>query len=594
MGLVVNTNIASLNAQRQLSSSGADLDQASERLASGKRINSAADDAAGLAIANRQTSQIRGLDQAIRNANDGISLIQTAEGALDATSNILQRVRELSVQSANGIYSDTDRATLNAEVEQLTSELDRIAESTSFNGQKILDGSLGALKLQVGSEAGDTIDIAVQGFSSAELGGASNGGDLVGTIPASGSLLAGLQTVLGDADAGLTINSQDVGALTAAAGNTTLEDALNTINSNVTGVEASAFVEGAIGTAAAAGNGIIQGGNLVQFAVLGQDGSTTTIQVGNTGSIQDVADSINAQGGNVLQASIGDGGNLELSSSSAATITVTNAGADGSGTAQTAIGATAATTTLEASLSFEITDPSVDSVDIALTGSTPIVGSAIGVQVRTDGDLTGVEAGATVSQVYADGEISLNGVSIDGFTSGTGNTAALQAADIVTALNKQSNETGVVAVEASGIITLNSVDGSEISIDFADATAAATATRTGLIETNNSTSQGDSVADIDISTQSGATDAIEVVDLALEQINSQRADLGAINNRLDFTVSNLSNVSENTSAARSRIMDADFASETAELSRAQVLQQASQAILAQANARPQQVLSLLN
>ena len=138
MALTINTNVASLNAQRQLLSSGADLDQASERLSSGRRINSAGDDAAGLAISNRQTSQIRGLDQAIRNANDGISLVQTAEGALDETTNILQRVRELSIQSSNGIYSDSDRSTLNAEVEQLISEIDRIAETTSFNGQNIL------------------------------------------------------------------------------------------------------------------------------------------------------------------------------------------------------------------------------------------------------------------------------------------------------------------------------------------------------------------------------------------------------------------------------------------------------------------------
>lgn len=590
MGLVVNTNIASINAQRQLSSSGADLDQASERLASGKRINSAADDAAGLAISNRQTSQIRGLDQAIRNANDGISLIQTAEGALDATTNILQRVRELSVQSANGIYSDTDRSTLNAEVEQLTAELDRIAGSTTFNGQNILDGSLGTLTLQVGSEAGDTIDIGVQGFSAAELGGTQGGGDVVGTTPASGSLLAGLQSVLGTAVAGLTINSQDVGALTAAVGNTTLEDALNTINSNVTGVETTAFVEGAIGSAATTGNGIIQGGNLVQFAVTGQDGSTTTIQVGNTGSIQDVADSINAQGGSALQATVGDGGNLELSSNTAAAIVVTNAGSGGTGTAQTALGATGATTTLEASLSFEITDSSVESVDVAFTGTTAIAGSAIGVQARVDGDVTGV---ASAAGALAIGDLVINGVEIGANAAGAASATA-QGVQLVTAINLLSEETGVVASAAAGVLTLNSVDGSEIAIDFADANAAATATATGLIETNNSNTQGGSVADIDISTQAGATEAIDVVDLALEQINSQRADLGAINNRLDFTVSNLSNVSENTSAARSRILDADFASETAELSRAQVLQQASQAILAQANARPQQVLSLLN
>jgi len=150
MPLVINTNVAALNSQRQLVKSGNDQSEAMERLSSGKRINTAADDAAGLAIANRQTSQIRGLNQAIRNANDGVSLIQTAEGALDETTNILQRMRELAIQSANGIYSDADRATLDAEVQQLKAELDRISETTSFNGQKVLDGTLGEVELQIG------------------------------------------------------------------------------------------------------------------------------------------------------------------------------------------------------------------------------------------------------------------------------------------------------------------------------------------------------------------------------------------------------------------------------------------------------------
>ena len=161
MALVINSNIASINAQRQLSSSGMALDRATERLSSGNRINSAKDDAAGLAIGNRMTSQIRGLDQAVRNANDGVSMIQTAEGALQESTNILQRMRELSVQSANGIYNDSDRQTLNAEVQQLKTELDRIATTTSFNGRSLLDGSLGTTKLQVGALSNQTIDVKI-------------------------------------------------------------------------------------------------------------------------------------------------------------------------------------------------------------------------------------------------------------------------------------------------------------------------------------------------------------------------------------------------------------------------------------------------
>ncbi|HSG63036.1 MAG TPA: flagellin, partial [Pseudomonadales bacterium] len=159
MPLVINTNVSSLNSQRQLVRSGNDMETAMERLSSGKRINSASDDAAGLAIANRMTSQIRGLNQAVRNANDGISMIQTAEGALDESTNILQRMRELSIQAANGIYTDADRSTLDAEVQQLKAELQRIADSTTFNGQKLLDGSLGTVELQVGNQANQTIDL---------------------------------------------------------------------------------------------------------------------------------------------------------------------------------------------------------------------------------------------------------------------------------------------------------------------------------------------------------------------------------------------------------------------------------------------------
>jgi len=222
MPLVVNSNISSLNAQRQLLQSGAELDKASERLASGKRINSAADDAVGLAISNRQTSQIRGLDQAVRNANDGISLIQTAEGALEETTNILQRMRELSIQSANGIYSDTDRATLNAEVQQLKEEIDRISETTSFNGQNILDGSLGEVALQVGSEANQTIGVDIQGFSTTSLGG--SGGDIIGSAVGTAAGVTELSDLAGGDE--LVINDVAISSLSTA---TTVNEALDII-----------------------------------------------------------------------------------------------------------------------------------------------------------------------------------------------------------------------------------------------------------------------------------------------------------------------------------------------------------------------------
>src|SRR5690606_15973398 len=186
MPLVINTNVASLNSQRQLVNSGNALDKATERLSSGQRVNSAKDDAAGLAISNRMTSQIRGLDQASRNANDGVSLVQTAEGALQEVTNMLQRIRELAIQSANGIYNDIDRRTLDAEVQQLQLEMNRISEPTSFTGQRLRDGSLGDTFLQVGSQPNDTMNVKIGSVATSRLGGTS--GDIVGDSVAPGTV----------------------------------------------------------------------------------------------------------------------------------------------------------------------------------------------------------------------------------------------------------------------------------------------------------------------------------------------------------------------------------------------------------------------
>lgn len=585
MPLMINSNIASLNAQRQLMNSGADLDQASERLASGRRINSAGDDAAGLAIANRQTSQIRGLDQAIRNANDGISLIQTAEGALDETTNILQRMRELSIQSSNGIYSDSDRSTLDAEVQQLKAEIDRIAETTSFNGQKILDGTLGELSLQVGSQANETIAVEVGELDSKGLG-AGNGGDLVGAeMNTTASQLGDIISVAGSGTA--SINGQSLGDLSSVEN---MSDLLNTINERVSGVEASSFIEV---TATAAGDGVLRGANTLVLTVSDSESQSQAYTISETGSMNELVDRINEITGGSISAQLNDDGQLQLSSSdNSASITATYGG-----TATIANVGLVSGTDHRAQLAFEITDASIENIDIAITGTTGGTGTGVyntvvqglGVQARTDSDIT---SSTLTSTAITEGDLVINDVALSGMAAGGSGTQ--QAIALAALINEKTAETGVVATTNSTdtTISLDSVDETEISIDFAGSTA--TFASTGLLETNNSEGSGDSVDGIDISTLSGAQDAIDVIDAALEQINSTRADLGAVNNRLDFTVSNLSNVVENTSAARSRIVDADFAAETASLSRAQVLQQASQAMLAQANARPQQVLSLLN
>ncbi|WP_370978933.1 flagellin [Agaribacterium sp. ZY112] len=568
MPLVVNSNIASLNAQRQLMSSGGELDKASERLASGKRINSAADDAAGLAISNRQTSAIRGLDQAIRNANDGVSLIQTAEGALDETTNILQRMRELSVQSANGIYSDTDRASLNAESQQLIAEIDRIAETTSFNGQNILDGSQGDVALQVGSNANQTITFSIGELDANSLGG-SAGGDIVGSaVDLVGITLADDVTINGQ-----TIDDADLEAAT------NVDEFLAVLNDGVSGVDFTATTRF---EAATVGTGVLRGGDTMEIDTVNADGTATSLVITDTGNLDELVAAINEKGGDDISASLSDSGKLVIESASGAQITVGTAAT----AEQDAVGTGGAATVQEAQLSLTSTDG--NEITVAYADATDA--DDLGINARAEGGIlsssaTLLDADATV---LLEGQLVINGVEI-GAADGTA------VADIIAAINDKAPETGVVASGATAqVLQLNSVDNSAISIEAGTTTGAdALLTALHLVETNTSATSGDSVSDIDISTEAGAQSAIDVIDTALEQISTTRSELGAVNNRLDFTVSNLSNVSEKTSAARSRIVDADFAAETANLSRAQVLQQASQAMLAQANARPQQVLSLL-
>ncbi len=561
MPLVINSNISSLNAQRQLVNSGNELATAMERLSSGKRINTAADDAAGLAISNRMTSQVRGLDQAIRNANDGISLIQTAEGALDETTNILQRMRELSIQSANGIYSPADRANLDREVQQLKEELDRIAESTTFNGQPLLDGSLGDMLLQVGSQANQTIKVSIGSMDSDSLGGIR--GDVTGTGMSDTFDPAGTPPGLGFAG-DVTINGQ-VLLQADLNGATNMDEFLELINENVQGVKASTMVEV---KAAGVGTGVLGAGDSVSLSLIRNDGTSEGFVITGTNTLLELAEKITTQTEGAIKATIDDDGKLVLGSQNAQRLEVTLAGTG-------AAGATGTIATANASLILNDTNP--DNGDDITVGYAAADAALLGLDARTNDTLTGV-VGDYTNPLLA-GDMLINGVEIDGATT---------AIELEAAINAVAAETGVFATNAAGIITLQSKE--EVSIAY---TSTAAATTTGLQATNSNEFIGNTISTIDISTAEGAQAAIATIDVALESISATRSDMGAANNRLDFTINNLMVVSENTSAARSRIMDADFAAETAQLSRAQVLQQASQAMLAQANALPQQVLQLL-
>jgi len=493
MAMTINTNIASLNAQNNLGKTQSMLNQSLERLSSGLRINSAKDDAAGLAISSRMDSQIRGLNQAARNANDGISLAQTAEGAVQETTNILQRIRELSIQSANDSNSASDRAALQSEVSQLQAELNRIADQTTFNNKNLLDGSFAAQKFHIGTEADQTISVSIGSARATAMGAQQIAG--TDTQDHVGTALAGLAT-----------------ATTVTNG--VAEDTLT--------------IAGELGS------------------------STATVAVGD--SAADIASAINGISGD------------------------------------TGVSATA-------SNSVDITSVAGGTISFTLTAeqSGTVVGSAASISaVITDAD------DLTALRDAINAEVSKTGISAELSTSG--NTITLSNTDgsdivVETADDGVGGETAVMAV---GGVTLTDGADTDDSIIVGGKVALSgsssftvTSTETDVMVAASTGSTLNSVAQIDISTQSGSNGALDVIDEALSFISSIRSDLGAVQNRFESTIANLQSVSENVSAARSRVMDADFAAETAQLTKAQVMQQAGVAMLAQANMMPQTVLSLL-
>lgn len=854
MSLVINTNVASLNSQRQLMNSGGALDKATERLSSGQRINSAKDDAAGLAISNRMTSQVRGLDQAIRNANDGVSLIQTAEGALQETTNILQRMRELSIQAGNGIYTNADRKTLDAEVQQLTAELNRIATSTSFNGQKLLDGTLGKVNLQVGADANQTITMKIPKMDAKTLGMGTTGGDVTGTH------LGQAITTTSFKDGDILINGQSIGAFDGTkVPPDTFEKLLANINEKVEGVTATAFNEV---TTTTVGTGVTTSAAPINFALTNPDGTTSQFTINNTNNMDELIDAINVQSGGLIVATKTESGLVTLANANGATITISGAGAaaglgavtspsygqialtskngqdivitQGSNAQQpTAITAGAFGTTVLADVltingvnmpafgagdaigavvtsintktnSTGVTASNVGGVivltdakgrDIAISATPPSAAATVGLtngtykapsllaalgfqETRSDATVFGQHITSPESVTsLAYGDLKINGETVSGentstlqgkvdninklsdttgviaslkaenisnfsatklttevtagaFTAATtgniiinGVNVATVAADplgtVITKINAQFAATGVIAFQdnsvpaklhlySDGQININETAGAAVGVGLTVANNAPAVGTTGSVVLNNTqislsnitslttviseinaqqastgvfaslndlgqlilnsnsafsvnvgdvnggktlanlgldttlagplgglratnvlasinlnslnntpislelTSNGrtatglqsqnqssagvgfgSSLNSISIATQAGAQKAIGVIDKALDTINDVRSQMGAINNRLEFTVNNLANVSEKTSASRSRIVDADFAAETAAMSRAQVLQQAATAMLAQSNARPKEVLSLL-
>jgi flagellin len=486
MAISVITNTASLNAQRNLSSSSQGLATSMERLSSGMRINSAKDDAAGLQISNRLTSQINGLGVAQRNANDGISMAQTAEGAMQSSTDILQRMRELALQSANGSNSSEDRDAMQKEVTALQAELTRISDTTSFGGQTLLDGSFGTKDFQVGSNANETIALTMNSTAAEAIGGYK--ADLEGN----------LNTGFGGAVAGATAPP----ASTVAGGDLTF-----TTNSVDTAVN---IVAGSSAKAA--------------------------------------ADKINLQ--------TGDHGATASAETVVKIGVPSNDGNVGFTLNDVVISTSAVTTTDQSALAQAINDQS-SSTGITATHDTGVITLTHNTGENITLDTYSNDAGATEAVTLT--PVDANGADGTGLvlTEGTLNSATV---------------TGTVELASSKLFSV------------AGGTTLTDATQTAVLN---------KISGVDLGTQSGAQDALAVIDGALSQIDSQRADLGAVQNRFGHTISNLANIAENVSASRSRIQDTDFATETAQMTKNQILQQAGTSILAQANQLPQAALSLI-
>jgi flagellin len=692
MTQTINTNIASLNAQHNLDRSQGALQTSLQRLSTGLRINSAKDDAAGLAISDRFTTQIRGLGQAIRNANDGISLAQTGEGALGEVTSNLQRIRELAVQASNATNSASDRAAINLEVQQRLAEIDRSASQTSFNGQKILDGSFGSATFQVGANAGETIGLSLNtSVRNADIGRIASTTSAVlttGATPTGGSLAitssslnfgtaasagtggslavtnsslsfgtagsaqvdgSNTQVVSGDTTTGgagsfdfsavadnanfsvdgnaVVLNAAyaDADGLAAAiqgqltgytvtnsGGTLTFSQTGSTTAVAITGADANAITAGFADSAGTAGSAAVATTN-ASFDV---DGTTVTLATDYADQAALLAD-IGSQLTGYTVSSTG-GSNVTITNDTVGSAAVaissadTNATAAGFGNA-TGTAGTAAVATTNATFSVDGTAVTLDQnyasqaalvadLDSQLAGYT--VTTTGGGNVTITNDTTGSaavaisapDANATAAGFgTATGTAGVAGGSITlasgALTLATGSNSAVDLAGtysttqgLADAINSKVN--GIYAtVTSGGALQLTSAQ--DITLGGSEAT-----TTLGFASTSATASNG-SLSNVNTLTVAAANETLQRIDSALTNVNNLRGTFGAIQNRFDSVIASLSATTENATASRSRIQDADFAAETAALTRGQILQQAGIAMLSQANQLPQAVLALL-
>jgi flagellin len=711
MAQVINTNIPSLNAQRNLNTSQSALATSLQRLSSGLRINSAKDDAAGLAISDRMTSQIRGLNQAARNANDGVSLAQTAEGGLAEVANNLQRIRELAVQSANSTNTSSDRTSLNAEVTQLLAEIQRVSTTSQFNGQNILDGTFSSAQFQVGANANQTITASTGNSQTSAIGSYQVSSNTVSAV--SGTALTAGQLTLNGFDVGISssgsaealaasINSISSSSGVAASATTSASSSsLNALQANQTLISGDLVINGvSVGAVAGSSNVATQGANVAAAinAVQASSGVTAVANSGTgaltlTSSTGKTID-ITTNNGDVGATRVENGTGFELASAakakaintftfangqaqvntitslttSAATDTLTvggvtftySAAANSATNIQISAVANTQATNVRAALGLAVTAGTLKNVTISGATTDAIVTGNIFVKAATategvaaasvGGTATnatvaattaglGLAAGDTVtagSQTYefvlpgnsaaTTGNIAVAFGTTDALTAtnfasavstefSAGRGAAqltTNAAGVVTLTNTLYGGTGVVATPIEGAANLATANALVVATPTAGANGVYAANSTkGTLSLNSAstfsiggTSPGSaglgsasigltSISGVNISTVTGANNAISLIDGALSQVATIRGSMGALQNRFQSVVSSLTASSENLASARSRIQDTDYAAETAALTRNQILQQAGVAMLAQANALPNTVLSLL-
>ncbi len=725
---VINTNISALTAQSGQRMAQASLSMAMERLSTGQRINSAKDDAAGLAISQRMTADVRGLAVAMRNANDGMSLAQTAESAMGEVTNMLQRMRELAVQASNGTVTGDDRKAMQAEVKQLSSEISNIGSQTNFNGIKLLDGSAKNLLLQTGSRAGETVTFGIGSAKAGDLGTGhtaaltATGGfePVANNLTTNDALSAGDLVINGVTVGASSANDDSVSSAQKSASALAKAAAINAV-SGETGVRAvvgktvqtgSAMTAAALTgtvtingittasitttTNAAQSRGLVvaainaisgqtgvtatdTGDDNAGLTLTGADGrnivtSVTTLTAAATGlkvGAQSGTFSLVADNGKPIEISSTGSGKLSRSGLTAGTY---DRGVSTVATDARAVATTAATAFSLNNGDLNINGSAIraatasdDTFSDATANSSKKAGSAIAIAaaINASSDASGVTATAnaltisatttTVIGATAATTLVINGVS-QSITLNSTDSAQATRDNVAKEINKYSGLSGVTASDnGRGGLDLTAADGRNVSVWFDTATATAanlglagatikgtTTAYTALGVASTANISGDNVqtaystvalhaaksidvsagslafggtsnftnlgfeansygadkgglkiADLDLGTQSGAAAALDSIDAALQSVSLDRANLGAVQNRLEATVSNLTSNSTNLVASRSRITDADFSAETTNLAKNQVLSQAAQAMLAQANQNQQQVLQLL-